>query len=52
MAWLSRDLIKELRLKMEMYGHWKQGREMWEDYRDAARLCRERIHMANARVEE
>ncbi|GAB0208000.1 mitochondrial enolase superfamily member 1 [Grus japonensis] len=50
-AWLSRDLLLELRLKKKVYGCWKQGQATWEDYRDAARLCREKIHAAKAQLE-
>ncbi|GAB0204012.1 mitochondrial enolase superfamily member 1 [Grus japonensis] len=41
----------ELRLKKKVYGCWKQGQATWEDYRDAARLCREKIHAAKAQLE-
>lgn len=42
-AWLSRDLILELRWKRKVYEHWKQGQVTWEDYRDAIQHCREKI---------
>ena len=47
-AWLSRDLLLELRQKRKVYGHWKQGQVPWEDYRDAVRHCREKIRVAKA----
>lgn len=37
-AWLSRDLLLELRQKMKVYGLWKQGQVTWEDYMDDACL--------------
>ncbi|GAB0180024.1 hypothetical protein GRJ2_000467700 [Grus japonensis] len=50
-AWLNRDLLLELRWKKKVYACWKQGQAMWEDYRDAARLCREKIRAAKAQLE-
>ncbi|KAK4828074.1 hypothetical protein QYF61_023134 [Mycteria americana] len=51
LAWLSRDLLLELRQKRKVYGHQKQGQVTWEDYRDAVRHCREKIHAAKPRLE-
>ncbi|GAB0203202.1 hypothetical protein GRJ2_002785800 [Grus japonensis] len=50
-AWLNRDLLLELRRKKKVYACWKQGQAMREDYRDAARLCGERIRAAKAQLE-
>ncbi|GAB0181631.1 mitochondrial enolase superfamily member 1 [Grus japonensis] len=50
-AWLNRDLLLELRRKKKVYACWKQGQATWEDYRDAANLCREKIHVAKAQLE-
>ncbi|GAB0205816.1 hypothetical protein GRJ2_003047200 [Grus japonensis] len=50
-AWLNRDLLLELRRKKKVYACWKQGQATWEDYRDAARLCREKIRAAKAQLE-
>ncbi|KAK4816037.1 hypothetical protein QYF61_011027 [Mycteria americana] len=36
---------------MKVYEHWKQGQATQEDYRDAVRHCREKIHAAKARLE-
>ncbi|GAB0205527.1 mitochondrial enolase superfamily member 1 [Grus japonensis] len=49
-AWLNRDLL-ELRRKKKRYACWKQGQAMWEDYRDAACLHGEKIHVAKAQLE-
>lgn len=35
--------------KKKVYGCWKQGQAMWEDYRDA--VCRENICVARAQLE-
>ncbi|GAB0204308.1 mitochondrial enolase superfamily member 1 [Grus japonensis] len=51
LAWLNRDLLLELRQKKKVYACWKQGQATWEDYRDAARLCREKIRVAKAQLE-
>ncbi|KFQ86553.1 hypothetical protein N337_12956, partial [Phoenicopterus ruber ruber] len=50
-AWLSRDLLVKLKGKKEMHKQWKQGRVSWEEYRDAARLCRDEVRKAKARLE-
>ncbi|GAB0176455.1 mitochondrial enolase superfamily member 1 [Grus japonensis] len=41
----------ELRRKKKVYACWKQGQAMREDYRDATRLCREKICVAKAQLE-
>ncbi|GAB0206466.1 mitochondrial enolase superfamily member 1 [Grus japonensis] len=48
---MSRDLLRELRQKRKVYGHWKQGQTTWEDYRDAVRHCREKIRVVKAQLE-
>ncbi|KAK4831209.1 hypothetical protein QYF61_016046 [Mycteria americana] len=37
--------------KKEMQKQWKQGQVSWEEYRDAARLCRGRVRKAKAQLE-
>ncbi|KFW04519.1 hypothetical protein N327_07886, partial [Fulmarus glacialis] len=49
-AWLSRDLLVKLKGKKEMHRQWKQGQVSWEEYRDAARLCRDGVRKAKARL--
>jgi len=39
-AWLSGDLLVKLKGKKEMHRQWKQGQVSWEEYKDAAWLCR------------
>ncbi|KFQ75677.1 hypothetical protein N337_11763, partial [Phoenicopterus ruber ruber] len=50
-AWLSQDLLVKLKAKKEMHRQWKQGQVSWEEYRDAARLCRDGVRKAKARME-
>ncbi|KFQ59950.1 hypothetical protein N334_02077, partial [Pelecanus crispus] len=50
-AWLSRDLLVKLKSKRELHRQWKQGQVSWEEYREAARLCREGVRKAKARLE-
>lgn len=49
-AWLSRDLLVELRWKREVQGHWKQG-QMWEGYRGAVYRCEEKICAGKAELQ-
>jgi len=37
--------------KWRVYELWKQGQETQEDYKDAVRLCREKIRRAKAQLE-
>ncbi|KAK4827405.1 hypothetical protein QYF61_017810 [Mycteria americana] len=37
--------------KKEMHRQWKQGQVTWEEYRDAARLCRDGVRKAKAQLE-
>ncbi|KAK4830361.1 hypothetical protein QYF61_010138 [Mycteria americana] len=50
-AWLNRELWLELRKKRRVYDLWKKGRATQEDYKGAARLCREKIRRAKAELE-
>jgi len=43
LAWLSRDPHVKLKGKKEMHRQWKQGQVSWEEYRDAAWLCRDGV---------
>lgn len=40
--WLNKDLLVTLRdlKKINKYGQWKQGCMVWEEYRDAVRMCK------------
>ncbi|KAK4806963.1 LOW QUALITY PROTEIN: hypothetical protein QYF61_027330 [Mycteria americana] len=47
-AWLDRDLLVKLKSKRELHRQWKGT---WEEYRDAARLCRDGVRKAKAQLE-
>ncbi|KFZ59181.1 hypothetical protein N338_00715, partial [Podiceps cristatus] len=49
--WLSRDLLVKLKGKKEMHRQWKQRQVSWEEYRDVAWLCRDRVRKAKACME-
>jgi len=34
-----------------MHRQWKQGQVPWEEYKDAARLCRDGVRKAKAQLE-
>jgi len=40
-----------LRGKKELHREWKQGQVTWEEYRDAARLCRDGVRKTKAQME-
>uniref|UniRef100_A0A8B9TVH4 BACK domain-containing protein n=1 Tax=Anas platyrhynchos TaxID=8839 RepID=A0A8B9TVH4_ANAPL len=50
-AWLNRELWLELRRKKRVYNLWKIGQATKEDYKDVARLCRDKIRKAKAHLE-
>jgi len=50
-AWLSQDLLIKLKGKRELHRQWKQGQVSWEEYRDAARLCRDEVRRPKAQLE-
>ena len=35
----------------KMHRQWKQGQVPWEEYKDAARLCRDGVRKAKAQLE-
>ncbi|KFQ65375.1 hypothetical protein N334_04245, partial [Pelecanus crispus] len=51
LAWMSPDLLDKLKGKKEMHRQWKQGQVSWEEYRDAAWLCRDGVRKAKAQLE-
>ncbi|KFW92656.1 hypothetical protein N336_07629, partial [Phalacrocorax carbo] len=50
-AWLSQDMLVKLKSKRELHRQWKQGQVSWEEYKDAAQLCRVGVRRAKARLE-
>ena len=51
LAQLNWDLMVKLQSKRKMHRLWKQGQVMWEEYRDAAGLCRDGVRRAKAQLE-
>ncbi|PKU40746.1 rna-directed dna polymerase from mobile element jockey-like [Limosa lapponica baueri] len=50
-AWLSRELLKKLKWKKEVYSEWKKGQTAWEDYKNAIRVCKDEMRKAKASLE-
>ncbi|NXA67808.1 RTBS polymerase, partial [Mohoua ochrocephala] len=50
-AWMSRELLANLKWKKELYGMWKKGRATWKDYRNIIRVCRDAVRKAKAHLE-
>lgn len=50
-AWLSWDLLLELKQKRKVYSIWKQQQTTWQGYRNGVHHCREKIHVAEASLE-
>jgi len=50
-ARLSQDLVVKLKSKRELHRQWKQGQASWEEYRDTAQLCKDRIRRSKAQLE-
>ncbi|PKU36007.1 nedd4-binding protein 2-like 2 [Limosa lapponica baueri] len=42
-AWLSQDLLVKLKAKKELHRQFKQDQLSWEEYRDVAQLCRDKV---------
>ena len=50
-AWLRKDLLVELKCEKERHRQWNQGHVSWEEYRNAAQMCRDVIMKAKAQLE-
>ncbi|KFQ68256.1 hypothetical protein N335_13841, partial [Phaethon lepturus] len=50
-AWLSGDLLVNLKGQKGMHRQWKQGQGSWDEYRDTAWLCRDGVRRAKAQLE-
>lgn len=48
---MSRELLANLKRKKEIYGMWKKGQAMWENYRNVVRVCRDMTRKAKAHLE-
>ena len=44
-------MLVKLKSKRELHRQWKQGQVTWEEYRDAAHLCRDGVRKAKAQLE-
>jgi len=49
-AWMSKELLVELRWKRKVYGMWKEGQATWEEYRNAVRTCRDATRKAKVHL--
>ncbi|PKU41029.1 rna-directed dna polymerase from mobile element jockey-like [Limosa lapponica baueri] len=50
-VWLSRELIKKLKWKKEVYSAWKKGLTTWECYKNAVRVYRDETRKAKTSLE-
>jgi len=50
-AWMSKELLAELRWKRKVHGMWNEGQTTWEEYRNVARTCRDAMRKAKAHME-
>jgi len=50
-AWMSKELLAELRQKRKVYGRWKEGLAPWEEYRNVVRACRDATRKAKVHLE-
>jgi len=50
-AWLSRGMLVKLKTKRKLHRQCKHVQVSWEEYRDAAWLCREGVRRAKAQLE-
>jgi len=44
-------VLVKLKGKRELHRQWKQGQVSWEEYRDAAQLCRDEVRRAKVWLE-
>jgi len=49
-AWMSKELLAELRWKRKVYGMWKEGQATWQEYRSVVKAWRDA--MRNHRITE
>lgn len=48
---VSKDLLSRKKGKKEIHRQWKKGQVSWAEYKDAAKLCRVVVRMANVCLE-
>lgn len=47
----NQDLLVKLKRKKKIHREWKQGQVLWEQNKEAARLCRDGVRKAKAQLE-
>ncbi|KFV15589.1 hypothetical protein N340_14112, partial [Tauraco erythrolophus] len=47
-AWLSKELLDQLKMKRLAYRGWKRRQIAWEEYREAVRVTRDQVRKAKA----
>jgi len=50
-AWMSKELLVELRQKRKVYRMWKEGQATWEEYRNVVRACSDAMRKAKVHLE-
>jgi len=50
-AWMSKELLAELRWKRKVHGMWKEGQATWEEYRNVVKACRDATRKAKVHLE-
>jgi len=50
-AWMSKELLADLRWKRKFHGMWKEGQDTWEEYRNVVRACRDATRKAKVHLE-
>jgi len=50
-VWMSKELLVELRQKRKIYGMWKEGQNIWEEYRNAVKSCRDATRKTKVHLE-
>jgi len=50
-AWMSKELLVEIRWKRKVHEMWKEGQATWEEYRNVVRACRDAMRKAKAHLE-
>ncbi|KFQ24241.1 hypothetical protein N331_03502, partial [Merops nubicus] len=50
-AWLSHELLVVLMNKVKLHTELKQGQVSWGEYREAARLCRDKVRKVKVQLE-
>ena len=49
--WMNHELLLKLWKKKRVYVLWKKVQATWGDYKEVAKVCREEVRKAKARLE-